>query len=231
MAHAVKSRDDWTKARVALLAEEKALTRARDRLAEARRALPWVKVEKEYRFTGPAGTETLADLFGGRSQLLVYHFMYGADWDDACPSCSFWGDNLNGTDVHLAHRDTTLLLVSAAPLEMLEAYKKRMGWRLNWVSSAGSDFNRDFGVGFTAEDLETGDRPYNYRPGGFNGPEAPGLSAFIREGDAVYHTYSTFGRGLDGFNGAYQLLDLTAKGRDEDNLDWSMQWLRRRDQY
>lgn len=231
MTHPVVSRAEWIAARTALLKKEKTATRARDALAAARRALPWVEVTERYIFDGPNGRETLDALFDGRGQLLVYHFMFGADWDQPCPSCSFWADNMSGIDVHLAHRDTTLVMASTAPFEKLEATRNRMGWRIKWVSSGGSEFNRDFGVTFSAEALETGDFSYNYRPGGFGGPEAPGLSAFRREDGRIFHTYSTYGRGLDGFNGAYQMLDLTSKGRDEDALPYTLAWLKRRDEY
>ncbi len=232
MTHTIASREDWLEARRALLAAEKAHTRERDALAEQRRALPWVRVEKPYAFDGPDGRETLSELFAGRRQLAVYHFMYGANWEAGCPSCSYWADNLNGIDAHLAHRDTTLVLASTAPLATLEAYKKRMGWDLKWVSSGVSDFNADFGVTFTPEQLDSGDFSYNYRAGGFGGLEAPGLSTFVKDDDeTVYHSYSTYRRGLDHFNGAYQLLDLTAKGRDEGGLSYAMAWLKRRDEY
>lgn len=232
MTPPVTTRKDWLEAREALLAAEKAHTRAGDALAEQRRALPWVKVEKTYTFDSPDGRLTLSDLCDGRSQLAVYHFMFGPDWEAGCPSCSFWADNLNGVQDHLAQRDCSLVLVSNAPLDKLSLYKARMGWSLPWVSSQGSDFNRDFDVSFDAEQLETGNFTYNYRRQGFGGPEAPGLSIFARTEDGImYHTYSTFGRGLDRFNGAYQLLDLTPKGRDEGDLPFTMAWLKRRDEY
>ena len=226
-----QSREDWLAARLSLLEREKAHTRERDALAAARRALPRLRIDTPYRFTGAGGELTFADLFGNCSQLAVYHFMFGPDWEEGCPSCSFWVDTLEGTAEHLAHRDTRLVLVSSAPFDVLEAYRRRMGWTLPWVSSSGSTFNSDFHVSFTPEELEAGDHVYNYRKGAFSGPEAPGLSAFLREGDAIYHTYSTYGRGLDHFNGAYQLLDLMPKGRDEAGLPWTMAWLRRHDQY
>jgi predicted dithiol-disulfide oxidoreductase (DUF899 family) len=220
----------WNRARLALLEREKAHTRARDALAAARRALPRVRIDKEYRFVSERGEETLGDLFEGRGQLVVFHFMFGPDWAEGCPSCSFWADTLDGTAIHLAHRDTTLVLASRAPFERLDAYRRRMGWSLRWVSSGGSDFNRDFGVSFDGEERATG--TYNYRPGGFPASEAHGLSVFARDPDgSVYHTYSAYGRGIEEVNGAYGLLDLTAKGRDEANLTWTMAWLRRHDQY
>ena len=225
------TKQDWTSARLALLEREKAHTRERDALAAARRALPAWKLEKDYKFDGPDGTESLRDLFGPHSQLMVYHFMFGTDWDEGCTSCSFWGDNLDGIDIHLAHRDISFVMVSTAPYPKLKAYQDRMGWRFKWLSCAGSDFNRDMQVSFTPEDIEAGSHSYTFRQQGFNGPEAPGLTAFRRDGDAILHTYGTFGRGLDAFNGAYQLLDLAPKGRDEDDLPWGMAWLRRHDQY
>ena len=226
------SRDDWMTARLELLEREKAHLRESDELARARRALPRVKIDADYRFTGPDGEETLGELFAGRGQLAVYHFMFGADWEEGCPSCSFWGDGLNGLEVHLAARDVTLVLASTAPYEVLEAYRQRMGWTLKWVSSAGSSFNADFGVSFTPEELEAGTQVYNYRKQGFSGSEAPGFSSFSRGEDGdVYHHYSTYARGLESFNAAYRLLDLMPKGRDEDALSFTMSWLRRRDAY
>ncbi|MGP6088026.1 DUF899 domain-containing protein [Antarctobacter jejuensis] len=225
-------RADWLAARTALLAEEKALTRARDAIAERRRQMPRLRVEKDYRFHGPNGQETLADLFGPHSQLIVDHFMFGEDWAEGCPSCSFWADGFDGLDVHLAARDTGFVVVSAAPLDRLDAYKARMGWRFKWVSSHGTDFNRDMGVAFTPEEVAARQGNYNYRDAGFPATEAPGISTFEKDGDGtIWHSYSVFGRGLDALNPAYQLLDLTAKGRDEDALPHSMAWLRRRDQY
>ncbi len=232
MNHPIASdREEWLAARLALLEREKAHTRERDALAEARQALPKLPVEKEYSFTGPDGPLSLSDLFGPHSQLAVYHFMYGADWDEGCTSCSFWADNLDGVTVHLAHRDTALVLVSQAPFEQLDAYRRRMGWSLRWVSSAGSDFNHDFRVSFTPEELERNEFSYNFKKGGFGGPEAPGLSTFLKEKGQIWHCYSTYGRGLDHFNGAYQLLDLMPKGRDEAALPYTMAWLKRHDQY
>ncbi len=227
----VVSRAEWLAARTALLEREKAFTRERDALSAARRALPWVQVEKDYAFEGAGGRESLADLFGGAGQLIVYHFMFGPDWDEGCPSCSYWMDNFDGIDVHLRHRDTALVAVSNAPYGKLAAYRERMGWRFRWVSSLGSDFNRDFHVTFTEEEIQNDRAYYNYREGPFPGTEAPGISVFRRRDGRVYHTYSCYSRGLDMLNGAYHLLDLTPKGRDEDDLPWTMAWLRRRDQY
>jgi predicted dithiol-disulfide oxidoreductase (DUF899 family) len=212
------------------LAKEKELTRLRDDLSRQRRELPWVKVEKQYVFDGPNGKETLSDLFAGRSQLIVDHFMFGADWQEGCPSCSFWADTYDGIVVHLEHRDTSFVVVSTAPLNKLEAYRKRMGWSFKWVSSLNNDFNRDYHVSFTPEEQKTA--VYNYRAGGFGSSEAPGISVFAKDaaGD-IFHTYSCYARGLDPLNGAYQLIDLLPKGRDEEGLPHPMAWVRRHDRY
>ncbi len=230
MPKKVVSREEWLAARHQLLAAEKELTRARDDVSRRRRELPWVKVEKRYEFQSPKGKETLSDLFEGRSQLLLYHFMFGPDWNEGCPSCSFWADNYDGTIVHLNHRDVTFAVVSRAPLDKLEAYRRRMGWRFKWVSSLGSDFNYDFRVSFTPEEMQRGEMEYNYRMTKFPSDEAPGISIFCRDGD-VFHTYSCYSRGLDMLNAAYHHLDLVPKGRDEDGLAYSMAWLRRHDRY
>jgi predicted dithiol-disulfide oxidoreductase (DUF899 family) len=230
MQHQIASRDEWLAARKALLAKEKAFTKARDALSQERRRLPWLKVDKTYVFEGPGGKETLADLFAGCSQLLVYHFMFGPDWNEGCPSCSFWADNYNGAVVHLRHRDVTLVAISRAPLEKLESYRKRMGWSFKWLSSYGNDFNRDYQVSFTPEEQKTA--IYNYEAGGFGSSEAPGVSVFSRGADGqVFHTYSCYARGLDMLNGAYHLLDLVPKGRGEQGLPFPMAWVRRHDQY
>ena len=229
--HAIVSRDEWLVARAQLLEREKAFTRERDALSAARRELPWVRVDKRYTFDSDAGTQTLADLFGACSQLIVYHFMYGPDWDEGCPSCSWWADDYDGIDIHLRHRDISFKTVSRAPLATLQAYKQRMGWRFDWVSSYNSDFNADFHVSFTPEQM-AGEVYYNYRMGSFPADEAPGISVFCRDDSGeVFHTYSCYARGLDMLNGSYHYMDLAPKGRDEDALEWSMQWLRRRDQY
>jgi predicted dithiol-disulfide oxidoreductase (DUF899 family) len=230
--HRVVSRQEWFEARRELLAAEKAFTRERDALNKRRRELPWVRVEKDYAFEGPDGRQSLAELFDGRRQLLVYHFMYGPDWEQGCPSCSFWADNFNGIDVHLAHRDINLVMVSRAKLDTIEAYKKRMGWTLKWVSSFGSEFNRDFDVSFTPEEVDAGEMFYNFKRTRFPSSEGPGASAFIKDADgSIFHTYSTYSRGLDMLNGAYHLMDIAPNGRDEDALGYPMAWLRRRDQY
>lgn len=228
----ITDRDTWLNARLDLLEAEKAHMRAGDALAARRRALPKVRVDKTYHFSGPDGDVTLADLFGPHSQLLIYHFMFGADWEQGCPSCSFWADNFDGIDTHLAARDAAFACVSTAHYDKLASYRERMGWHFRWVSAAESDFNADFNVTFAPQELEAKSNVYNYRKGGFGGTEAPGLSAFERMKDGmILHSYSTYGRGLEAFNGAYHLLDLTPKGRDEGHLDWPMQWVRRHDQY
>ncbi len=221
--HPVADRDAWLRARLELLAAEKDLTRRRDELSRQRRALPWVRVDKPYEFDTVDGRRTLAELFDARGQLLVYHFMFGPDWTEGCPSCSFWADNFDGIGIHLAHRDVTLIAASRAPLDRLLAYRERMGWSFPWVSSLGSDFNVDFGVSDASM--------YNYVPVEQPADELPGLSAFVaREGD-VFHTYSCYSRGIDAFNGAYQLLDLAPMGRDEENLEYPALWLHRHDAY
>ena len=231
MQHNVVCRDEWIAARKAHLAKEKALTKARDQLSAERRALPWVKVEKNYVFDTPSGKKTLGDLFGGRSQLIVYHFMLGPDWGKGCPSCSYLADHFDGAALHLPDRDVTLTAVSRAPLPEIEAYKKRMGWRFPWVSSYGSDFNFDFHVSFKPEEGD-GKVYYNYEMGDFESDEMPGVSVFIKDASgAIFHTYSAYARGLDILVGAYNFLDLVPKGRDEAELPWSMAWVRRHDEY
>lgn len=230
--HKIVTRDEWLIARTELLVKEKEFTRLRDQLSKERRELPWVKVEKAYLFDGPKGQETLGDLLEEQRQLIIYHFMYGPDWEDGCPSCSFWADNFDGINIHLNHRDINLIAVSRARLEQLDAYKKRMGWRFKWVSSYGSDFNRDYHVSFTADEMERGEMFHNFRIEGFPSEEAPGVSVFYKnqQGD-IFHTYSCYARGLDILNGAYHYMDLTPGGRDEDDLPSTMAWLRHHDQY
>jgi predicted dithiol-disulfide oxidoreductase (DUF899 family) len=227
-APVIATRGEWLEARKALLAKEKEFTKARDALSAQRRAMPWVKIETPYSFETPAGSETLSDLFAGKSQLIVYHFMYGPTWEQGCKSCSFWADNYNGTDVHLAHRDATLIAVSSAPLATLEAYKKRMGWTFKWVSSGGTTFNQDFGVSpKPGEPLD-----YNYGTVVKEMDELPGISIFAKDAAGnVYHTYSCYSRGLDMLNGAYHMMDLLPKGRDEEGLPYPMAWVRHRDKY
>ena len=230
--HEVVTGDDWLAARKNLLEKEKEFTRLRDELSAARRALPWRKVEEDYVFDGPNGKESLADLFAGRSQLLIYHFMFGPDWEQGCPSCSFWADNYNGTDIHLAHRDITLIAVSRAGLDKINAYKKRMGWTFKWMSSQDSAFNFDSHVSFTPQEMEQGAMYYNYKVTKFPADEAPGISVFYKnEEGEIFHTYSCFARGLDMLNSAYHMMDLVPKGRDEAELPHSMAWLSRHDEY
>jgi predicted dithiol-disulfide oxidoreductase (DUF899 family) len=232
MQHAIVSQAEWLAARKALLAKEKEFTRTRDALSAQRRELPWVKVDESYVFDTPDGPRSLADLFGGKSQLLIYHFMLGPDWVQGCPSCSFLADHFDGANIHLAQRDVTLLAVSRAPLAEIEAYKKRMGWRFPWVSSYGTDFNRDFRVSFDQGEVDAEAMNYNYGTVAVNSTELPGLSAFIRNDKGeVFHTYSAYARGLDMLVGAYNFLDLAPKGRDEDALPWTMAWVRRHDEY
>jgi predicted dithiol-disulfide oxidoreductase (DUF899 family) len=232
MEHPIVSRDEWLAARQALLVREKEFTRQRDRLSAARRELPWVAVDKPYRFDGPDGPETVADLFAGRSQLIVYHFMFGPNWEEGCKSCSFLADHLDGAVVHLAQRDVTLVIVSRAPLARIQAFQQRMGWRFKWVSSDGSDFNFDHQVSFAEAELAAGKVYYNYGWGPFPADEAPGVSVFYRDAaGAVFHTYSAYARGLDMLVGTYNVLDLAPKGRDEDELDFTMEWVRHHDRY
>ncbi|HMA52680.1 MAG TPA: DUF899 domain-containing protein [Magnetospirillaceae bacterium] len=242
--HKTGTREEWLAARLDLLAAEKELTRRSDELAQQRQNLPWVKVDKEYRFETEAGTVSLADLFQGRSQLLVYHFMFGPDYEAGCPSCSMIADGFNGFSVHLAHHDVMLMAVSRAPLAKLLGFRKRMGWSFPWASSHSSDFNFDFNVSFSLDQQRSGNSHYNYRPGmqiaegtelsgpvnqfanqaGTDAPtflrELPGMSAFIKEEGEIYHTYSTYARGLDGLWGAYQWLDRAPLGRNEQGLWW-----------
>jgi len=226
------SAEQWLAARKQLLAKEKELTRQRDEVARARRELPWVRVEKRYVFDGPHGKESLADLFDGRGQLIVYHFMFGPEWKEGCPSCSFLSDHVDGLLPHLAARDVSFVAVSRAPLTQINAFKQRMGWRFRWVSSHASDFNYDFHVSATPEEHARGRIAYNYGEMDFSGDELPGMSAFCRDPDGtVFHTYSCYARGLDPLIGAYNWLDLAPRGRDEDGLPWSMAWVRHHDKY
>jgi predicted dithiol-disulfide oxidoreductase (DUF899 family) len=229
--HKIVSHDEWIAARKAHLAEEKAFTHARDALSKKRRELPWEKVDKNYLFDTPSGKATLADLFGGKSQLIVYHFMLGPRWEAGCPSCSYLADHFDGAAVHLAQRDVTFLVVSRAPLPEIEKFKKRMGWKFKWVSSFGNDFNFDYHVSFTPEQKK-GLVEYNYEQTEFPSDEAPGLSVFYKDAASdAFHTYSSYGRGLDIMVGAYNFLDMAPKGRDEDGLAWSMAWVRHHDKY
>jgi predicted dithiol-disulfide oxidoreductase (DUF899 family) len=230
--HQVVSHKEWLTARKALLEREKEFTRLRDELSAARRELPWEPVAKDYVFDGPQGKQKLSDLFDGRSQLIVYHFMYAPDWDAGCKSCSFWADNFNGIDVHLNHRDVTFVAVSRAPLAKLQAYAKRMGWSFPWFSSHGSDFNFDYQASFTPEQLAAGEAVYNYTKQKNPISDQVGISVFSKdERGAVFHTYSCYSRGVDMLNGAYHWLDLVPKGRDEAGLKFTMEWVRRHDEY
>lgn len=219
-ANSVVSPKEWKEARQQLLLKEKEATRLRDEISRQRRELPWVTVEKTYKFQTGRGVETLADLFEGRHQLIIYHFMLGPGWEEGCKSCSYLADHFDATMVHLAHRDTSFVVVSRAPLNEIQAFQKRMGWNFKWVSSYGSDFNYDFGVSFTSAQVPQG-----------GVQEGPGASVFYKAEDQVFHTYSTYARGLDILVGTYNLLDLTPKGRDEDDLTFTMSWLRHHDKY
>ncbi len=231
--HAVVSPEEWLAARKELLAKEKEFTRLRDELSDLQRALPWERVEKEYVFQGPDGEQTLSELFAGRSQLIVYHFMFDSGWEEGCKSCSLMADHYERSIVHLEARDVTLVTVSSAPLDQLEAFRKRMGWSFKWVSAGPTDFNRDYRVTFTPEQVESGDIVYNYREDTeYPGPELPGISVFIKDDDgAIYHTYSAYARGLDIFLGVYRFLEIVPKGRDEDELSYGMEWVRHHDRY
>jgi predicted dithiol-disulfide oxidoreductase (DUF899 family) len=228
--HKVLSREKWLAARKALLVKEKAFTRLRDRLSRQRRALPWVKVDKNYVFDGPTGRETLSDLFDDRSQLIVYHFMFAPDWDAGCKHCSFWADNFDKIIVHLNHRDVTMVAASRAPSSKLAAYQKRMGWNFKWVSSGGTDFNFDYHVSFTPEEEANKKALFNYKMQDPDSSDREGASIFYKDAKGnIFHTYSTYARGIDMVNTAYHYLDLVPKGRDEEKTGPS--WLRRRDEY
>jgi predicted dithiol-disulfide oxidoreductase (DUF899 family) len=230
--HPVVSRDRWVADRKTLLAHEKELTRLHDQIASERRALPWVCIDKNYVFDTTEGPRTLAELFEGRRQLLVQHFMLGPGWEQGCPSCSFMADHTDGMTVHLAHRDTTFVAISRAPLAEIQRFRQRMGWQFKWVSSNANDFNFDFGVSFTPEEKAKGEVTYNYGTQPFESEEMPGISVFYKD-DAgeVFHTYSTYRRGVEVMMGTYNLLDLTPKGRDEENLSFTMEWIRHHDRY
>jgi predicted dithiol-disulfide oxidoreductase (DUF899 family) len=231
-SHNVASIQEWLKARKALLVKEKELTRLHDQLAAERRELPWQKIEKAYVFDAPEGKVTLADLFNGRCQLVVYHFMFGPNWQEGCPSCSFVVDHLDGTVAHLNARDVTMAMVSRAPLAKIEPFKRRMGWRFKWVSSHGSDFNRDFHVSFTPDEMAQGEVNYNYTMQPFPSAEGPGVSVFYKDGGGdIFHTYSAYARGVEPLMATYMILDMVPKGRDEDQLGFSMEWVRHHDRY
>lgn len=227
----IVSKQEWLKARKEFLAKEKEFNKLRDQIVQERRQLPWVKVDKEYVFETPEGKESLSDLFEGKSQLIVYHFMFGPDWEQGCPSCSFLSDSIDGTCIHLNHRDINLVVVSRAKLDKLQAYKKRMGWDFKWVSSFGSDFNFDYNVSFKSDEPNDS-RYYNFEAAGFPADEGPGVSVFAKdEKGEIFHTYSSYARGLDQLINTYNYIDLTPKGRDEDELPYTMAWVRRHDQY
>lgn len=225
MAHRVTSREDWLTQRRALLELEKDHKRKSDELAKRRRELPWVELSEDYRFVGPEGEVGLAALFGGHSQLVVYHLMFGPDWSKPCPSCSFWADHFDGSREHLARRDVRLVAVSRAPREMLVAAAARAQWTFPWYSSEGTSFNHDFHVTF-----EKGSDPeasYNFRAAPDADGEMPGVSAFAKDGDRIFHTYSAYARGLEPMNATYGILDFAPRGRDEEGLDWPMSWVQR----
>ena len=230
--HKVVSRDEWIEARKQLLVQEKAFSQIRDRLSQQRRDLPWVRVDKDYVFEGPAGKESLSALFADKRQLIVYHFMFDPGWEAGCKHCSFWADNFNGIGVHLAHRDVSMVVISRAPLAKIEAFRRRMGWSFPWFSAFGSDFNYDFGVSFTPEARQGEGSVYNYTEREARMADREGVSVFCKDAaGAVFHTYSTYSRGIDLLNGAYNYLDLVPKGRDEDHLDFTQSWVRYHDQY
>ncbi|MBV9875906.1 MAG: DUF899 domain-containing protein [Verrucomicrobia bacterium] len=227
----VVSRAEWLELRKALLAKEKAHTRLGDQLSAEKRHLPWVKVEKDYIFDGPNGKEALTGLFGNKTQLLVYHFMFGPDWEQGCPTCSIVADNIDPNVIHLENRDVALAVVSRAPVAKIEAFKKRMGWHFKWVSSVANEFNHDYGVSFTAEEIAKG-KFYNYGTGDFPSEEAAGISVFAKDSaGTIFHTYSSYARGPEFLIGAYNYLDLVPKGRDEDSLPFTMAWVRHHDRY
>jgi predicted dithiol-disulfide oxidoreductase (DUF899 family) len=230
--HQIVSKNEWIEARKVLLQKEKEFTKLRDQLSQQRRDLPWVAVDKEYVFDGPNGKETLSELFDGRSQLIVYHFMYDPNWDAGCPSCSFWADNFNNIIVHLNQRDVTMIAVSRAPFNKIDAYKKRLGWDFKWVSSFDTDFNHDYYVSFTSGELEKKEGFYNFTIQDPTVSELPGVSVFYKDPlGKIFHTYSAYSRGIDILNNTYNYLDLVPKGRDEDGYEFSMAWVRRHDEY
>jgi predicted dithiol-disulfide oxidoreductase (DUF899 family) len=232
LRHKVVSSAEWLNARKDLLEKEKEFTRLREELTESRRNLPWEKVEKDYQFEGPNGKESLSDLFEGRSQLIIYHFMFDPEWEEGCKSCSLIADHYNPLLIHLQHRDVTMVTVSRAPLKQLQAFKQRMGWNFKWVSSAGSDFNFDNQVSSTKEQLEQPEVYYNYKMQSFPSAERPGMSVFCKdESGEIFHTYSAFSRGLEIFLGIYNFLDIVPKGRDESALTYGMEWVRHHDKY
>ena len=230
--HTVVSKDEWVEARKRLLVREKEFTRMRDQLSAERRALPWLRIDKDYTFDGPNGRETLAQLFGDRSQLVVYHFMFAPEWEVGCKSCSFWADNFNGITDHLRQRDVAFAAISRAPLSKLQGFAKRLGWSFKWLSSQGNDFNYDFAVSFKPEALAAGEVTYNFTQATHQSTDLPGISVFAKdESGTIFRTYSTYGRGLDMMNTAYHYLDLVPKGRDEAGLPFTMEWVKLHDLY
>lgn len=230
MVQRIASREEWLDARKALLEKEKAFDKERDALSAARRDLPMVRVDKDYIFKTNDGDKSLYELFGYNTQLIVYHFMFGKDWEEGCPSCSYLADNFNGIDMHLNARDVSLVAISNAPLEKLNDYKERLGWSFNWASADGNSFGEDFGVTFPNGEVKDGNG-YNYTDQTFN-EEMPGASVFVKLNDGtVAHTYSTYGRGLDMLIGSYHFIDITPAGRDEGDLSYPMEWIRRNDSY
>ena len=230
--HRIVPHEEWLKARKAHLAKEKEFSRVRDELAKARRELPWERVDKRYVFDGPKGKETLADLFGKKSQLVVYHFMFSPENEAGCPHCSFWADHYDGMGWHLPQRDVSFVVISRAPLSKIDAFKKRMGWKFKWLSSGANDFNYDLGVSFNEADVEAGKAFYNYEKLDDYFADREGLSVFFKDdAGAIYHTYSTFARGIDLLNGTYNVLDLVPKGRDVDGVVFSQFWVRFHDEY
>jgi len=231
-SHKVVSKDEWIEARKRLLDKEKEFTRVRDQLSQQRRDLPWEVVDKQYVFEGPNGKQTLPELFDGRSQLIVYHFMFGPGWEAGCPNCSFWADNFDAMMVHLNQRDVTMLAVSRAPYSELAAYKNRMGWSFKWISSSETDFNFDYHVSFTPEEMAKNAVVYNYTTQEPGASEREGVSVFYKDpAGRVFHTYSAYARGIDILNAAYNYLDLAPKGRDEAGHDFAQFWVRRHDEY
>jgi predicted dithiol-disulfide oxidoreductase (DUF899 family) len=235
----VVTHEEWIEARKQLLVKEKEYTRLGDDLARQRRDLPWEPVTKDYVFDGPAGPESLSQLFEGRSQLAVYHFMFGPDWEEGCPACSFWADNFNGIDVHFAERDVSFVVISHAPLAKLERFKRRMGWSFKWVSAGENGFNYDYHASFKPDVIAKGEAIYNYELASRTLPsqyarasEHAGMSVFYKNSDGeIFHTYSAYARGLDTLNGAYRWLDLMPKGRNEEGLPHTMSWVRHHDRY
>jgi len=231
VSHHIVNREQWIDARKRFLAKEKEFTHLRDELSRQRRELPWERVDKTYVFESEKGKETLADLFAGRSQLMVYHFMFAPEWDIGCSHCSFWADNFNGIIPHLNQRDVSFVVISRAPLAKLKEHARKQGWTFKWVSSNGTDFNYDYGVPFSPETIARQDGFYNYGGDPVTYPELPGVSAFIKDNDQVFHTYSTYARGLDMLNTAYHYLDIAPKGRDEEGLQPRASWVKHRFAY